>query len=126
MKPKNSKIIILVVLLLAVFYTGHVVIAACQGICNPAPGIFVDFTATGGQNTFKELAMRILNALLGIAGIVAVLFMIIGGFQYIVSRGNEEQAEAGKRTVSYAVLGVVIIVLSYVIVNVISTELLKL
>lgn len=57
--------------------------------------------------------------LLYIAGPLAVLFLIIGGFWYITSGGNEEQAEKGKKTIFNALIGIVIVVLSYVIVSVI-------
>ena len=62
----------------------------------------------------------VIQWLLAIAFGIAVLFLIIGGFWYITSAGNEEQAEKGKGTVINAIIGIVIIVLAYVIVNVIS------
>src|SRR5262249_50546439 len=68
----------------------------------------------------RQLVIVIINVLLGIAGLVAVLFVIIGGFQYMTSAGNEELAERGKRNLQNAIIGVVIIVLSFVIVNVVS------
>ena len=58
--------------------------------------------------------------MLGIAFAIAVLFLIIGGFWYITSAGNEETAEKGKGTVINAIIGIVIIVLSYIIVQVVS------
>lgn len=57
--------------------------------------------------------------LLPIAGTIAVLFIIIGGFQYITSGGNEELAEAGKKNLQNAIIGLVIVILSYVIIRVI-------
>jgi uncharacterized membrane protein YwzB len=62
----------------------------------------------------------VVNWLLGIAFGIAVLFLIIGWFWYITSAGNEETAEKGKNTAINAIIGIVIIVLSYVIVNVVS------
>jgi len=62
----------------------------------------------------------VINWLLGIAFGIAVLFLIIGGFWYITSAGNEETAEKGKNTAINAVIGIVIIILSYVIVNVVA------
>ena len=50
-----------------------------------------------------------------------LLFLIIGGFWYITAAGNEETAEKGKGTVINAIIGIVIIILSYVIINVVST-----
>lgn len=58
--------------------------------------------------------------MLEVAGAIAVLFVIIGGFWYITSAGNEEQAEKGQKTVTNAIIGVIVVVLSYVIITVIA------
>lgn len=68
-------------------------------------------------NSLIRLAV---NWLLGIAFGVAVLFLIIGGFWYITSAGNEETAEKGKNTAINAIIGIVIIILSWVIINVVA------
>ena len=78
-----------------------------------------------GQNCsagsdINSFIRTVINWLLGIAFGIAVLFLIIGGFWYITSAGNEETAEKGKNTAINAIIGIVIIVLSYVIVNVVS------
>ncbi len=89
--------------------------------------VSTDCNATLGQacgiTDVNVLVKNIVNIVLGVAGMIAVLFVIIGGFRYVTSAGNEEQAEAGKKTLQNAIIGVVIIVLSFVIVNVISTAL---
>lgn len=59
----------------------------------------------------------IINLALLLAGVVAVVYLIIGGYQYITSGGNAEQAQAGRTTVLNAIIGLVIIFASYVIVN---------
>lgn len=58
------------------------------------------------------------NILLSLAGIIAVLFVIIGGYQYLFSGANEDLAEKGKKTITNAVIGIVIIILSYTVVRV--------
>jgi hypothetical protein len=83
--------------------------------CDPSSGL--NCTAGGSIN---GLIRTIINWLLGIAFGIAVLFLIIGGFWYITSAGNEETAEKGKNTAINAIIGIVIIILSYVIVNVVS------
>lgn len=83
--------------------------------CDPASGL----NCNAGTN-INQLIRTIINWLLAIAFGIAVLFLIIGGFQYITSAGNEEAAEKGKGTAVNALIGIVIIVLSYVIVNVVA------
>ncbi len=69
--------------------------------------------------TPAQLATQIINLMLMFAGIVAVFFIIIGGYRYLTAGGNSEQVEAGRTSVTNAIIGVVIIILSYVIINVI-------
>ena len=87
------------------------------------------FRASGGCDpnlqrcdnlSVNGLIKLVINWLLGIAFGIAVLFLIIGGFWYITSGGNEETAEKGRNTAINAIIGIVIIILSYVIVNVVS------
>lgn len=55
--------------------------------------------------------------LLLIAGALAVVFLVIGGIRYLVSAGNSTQAEAAKKTIIYALIGLVVIVISAFAVN---------
>jgi len=71
-------------------------------------------------NNAGDLITFIIEILLYIAGGIAVVFVIIGGYQYLTSGGNEEQAEKGRKTVTNAIIGVVIVVLSWVVINVIT------
>ena len=73
-----------------------------------------------GATSVTGLLKLVISWLLALAGLIAVLFLIIGGFWYLTSAGNEEQAEKGKNTVINAIIGIVIIVLSWVIVNVVA------
>ncbi len=59
---------------------------------------------------------------LGFSAAVAVLFLIIGGLQYITASGNEKRAEAAKQTIMYAVIGLIVILLSFVIVGFIKAN----
>jgi len=72
-----------------------------------------------GARDVPELIAAIIRILLMIGGAIAVLFVIIGGYQYLTSGGNEEAAEKGRKTVTNALIGVVVVVLSWVIVNVV-------
>jgi hypothetical protein len=82
--------------------------------CDTSTGLNCQATSVNG------LIKLVINWLLGIAFAVAVLFLIIGGFWYITSAGNEETAEKGKGTAINAIIGIVIIIMSYVIINVIA------
>ena len=61
----------------------------------------------------------IINWALAIAFLLAVIVLIYGGFLYITSAGNAEGAGKGKTAIQNALIGIVIIVLSYVIVQIV-------
>ncbi len=89
-------------------------------IYNPAPGLFID----KGDNSFAGIIRFLITGVfLPISGLIAIAFIIYGGFQYITSRGNDEQAESGKKTLTNAIIGLVIVILSYLIVVVVVNAL---
>jgi flagellar basal body-associated protein FliL len=55
-----------------------------------------------------------------LVGALAVLFIVWGGLQYITSSGNKDKAEQAKQTLTYAVIGLIVIVLAKVIVNLVT------
>jgi hypothetical protein len=73
---------------------------------------------TGAQSV-SQLIVEVINIMLIFAGAVAIIFVIIGGYQYLTSGGNEESAEKGKKTLLNAIIGIVLIIMSFVIINVI-------
>lgn len=75
------------------------------------------------DTSVSALIIRIINIALTVAGLIAVLFLIIGGFRYITAAGNEETAEQAKKIITNSIIGIVIIILSFVIVRVISNAL---
>jgi len=64
-----------------------------------------------------ELAALVVRANVAIVGLVAVAAMIYAGILYFTSGGNEEQAGKAKKTMTYAIIGLVVVLLSYVIIN---------
>lgn len=55
----------------------------------------------------------VINWVSATAGVIAFIFVIYGGFQYLTSGGNSEQAKKGGQTFVNAFLGLVIVVLAY-------------
>jgi hypothetical protein len=72
-----------------------------------------------------QLYTKVINIVLAIAGSVVVIFLIIGGFQYLTAAGNEEQIEKGKKTLVNSVIGLVIIIMAFAIVRIVSNLLLS-
>lgn len=67
----------------------------------------------GEQGIFRTIT----NVLLFILGAVSVIMIIIGGLRYVISGGNSTNVTAAKNTILYAIVGVIIALLSYAIIN---------
>lgn len=65
----------------------------------------------------NSLFNNVFNIALALAGMVAVLYIIIGTYGYFTAFGNEERANKAKTTITYAVIGVIVILLARVIVS---------
>ena len=82
-------------------------------------------TASGpaGKTDFGALTVQVISIALMVVGTLAIMFLIWGGARYITARGNEEQAEDAKRTLTNAIIGIVVVILSFVIIRVIASAL---
>lgn len=94
-----------------------------------AMGLFVAIVAPvlAQANTFglpnrplSAIIDSMINWLLGIATGMAILFLIVGGIYYVTARGNDSQIEQARKIINYAVLGLVVVGISYSIVKVID------
>ena len=63
----------------------------------------------------------IVNVMLFIIGAICVIMLIFGGIRYATSAGNATSVTAAKNTIMYALIGLVIAVLAYAIVNFVLT-----
>ena len=93
-----------------------------NGVCLP-PNPYEGKPGVAGASTLVGLIAIVLKSLLFLGGIAAVIFIMIGGFWYMTSAGNEEQSEKGKKALIDAVIGLAVVILAYVIVSVITTTL---
>jgi hypothetical protein len=73
------------------------------------------FGATGVFNT-------ITNVLLFAVGAISVIMIIIGGLRYVISGGDSSNVTAAKNTILYAVVGLIVALLAYAIINFVLTN----
>jgi type IV secretory pathway VirB2 component (pilin) len=66
---------------------------------------------------------NIIDLLLYLAGMIAVIMIIIAGIRYVTSNGDPQTASKAKNTIIYAVIGLVITILAYAIVNFVLSQL---
>lgn len=66
---------------------------------------------------FTTIIKRIINILLFIIGVIAVIMIIVGGIRYTTSNGDSAQLTSAKNTILYSIIGVVVAIMAYAIVN---------
>ncbi len=76
--------------------------------------------ATAGAYFQSVYLPEITRVVIAIAGAAAFLFVIIGGIQILTAYGDEEKITGAKKTIEYAIVGLIIAILSYSIVSIIG------
>lgn len=65
----------------------------------------------------EELILTIINFVLILVGVLALAFLVYGGFRYIVSRGEESEVAIAKQMITNAVIGIVVIGIAAAVVK---------
>ncbi len=68
-------------------------------------------------NDFWAIALAIVDILLRVGGLIAVGYVIYGGFLYMISQGEAERTAQAKNTILNALIGTVIVIIAIVAVN---------
>jgi hypothetical protein len=71
----------------------------------------------------RSIVIDILAAVLNFLALIAVVVVIIAGIRLIVSQGEDEQKEKAKKTILYAIIGLVVVLFARVIVSLITVYL---
>jgi TRAP-type C4-dicarboxylate transport system permease small subunit len=89
------------------------------------PGSAIDIGSNTGLNpsinSFGAIISAFLPAILGIAGIISFLFFLLGGFRYLVARGDSKAVDSARKTIASALIGLLIIVGLFVLINIIQS-----
>ncbi|MBR3135012.1 hypothetical protein IKG54_00390 [Candidatus Saccharibacteria bacterium] len=82
-----------------------------------------DTTGCGGiknqnnQNNLMSVLNTIINVVIGVVGFLAVVMIIYGGVQYTMSAGAADKVKSAKDTIMYGIIGLVVALLAFAIVN---------
>lgn len=71
----------------------------------------------GGTTTVVDLVINIINGIFGLLGAVAVIMIVYGGVIYMTGGSSKDGAEKGKKIITSAVIGLVIVLLSLAIID---------
>lgn len=84
------------------------------------PGTAEDITGVqtiGNQTDLAGNIMNIINGVIGVLALVAVVIVIVGGVGYMTSSGDAGKVKKAKDTILYGIIGLVVCVLAFAIVN---------
>lgn len=100
----------------SLFY-GATSVMAQSGFLNPTDNPSAIAGQTGGESSLRNLILTIVNYFLGFLGLIAVIMVIYGGVLMVTSGGSDEGFNKGKKILTYAAIGIVIILLSFAFVS---------
>lgn len=87
--------------------------AACTGsTCLDSPT-----TLNVPQLSIASVFKDIITIFSFVAGLLSVIFLVVGGIRYSSSSGNPKQIESAKQTLTYAVIGLIVSILAPIIVG---------
>lgn len=78
-----------------------------------------------GNQDVEGRVIDIINYGVGFLGLIAVVFLIIGGVQYMTAAGDEGKVEKATKTITNSLIGLAIVILSGLIVNFLLSNILK-
>lgn len=94
--------------------------AGCPCALNSSSAACKDLSKPDGlSNTLKNTT----NTVLFIAGALAVIMIIYGSIRFMTAHGNEKQVESARLIVTYSVIGLIIAILAYALVNFVLSNL---
>lgn len=132
MNTRTKKIISFIILTLLIsIISFNFVLAKDSGGSTTKPTITsVKSSATSKLKTFGKAAYSsetakplsetvglIINSLLGLFGILLLLYLILGAYQWMMAGGDQNKVTKAKDTIKNAVIGLVIIVVSFAVAN---------
>lgn len=91
--------------------------SAAQSVFQGCNGAVDSTVCANKDDKAQPMITIVINTILIILGIIAVLMIIIGGIRYTLSGGDASGIQSAKNTIMYAVIGLVIAILAFAIVN---------
>ncbi len=112
---------------MALVMTGLGVLSSlpAQAACDPKKGMegALQDDCSRGPGQAKELdgnqgvITTIINTMLFIVGLLAVIMIIYAGIRFVTAHGDEKQVESARQTIIYSVVGLIVAILAYALVN---------
>ncbi len=91
--------------------------AYAVNVFEPCSGNADSSVCAAKDDNAASMVHIVINTLLYILGVIAVLMIVIGGIRYTTSNGEASGIKSAKDTILYAVIGLIVAILAYAIVN---------
>lgn len=69
----------------------------------------------------ETLFSNLVTAIVSIAGIALFVMLLVGGFKFLFSAGDQKQLEEARGTITNAIMGLIVIVAAYLILRTVAT-----
>lgn len=120
MKLLKQTLLVFALMIGAITFLSMIPAAGAAGsILNPGDNPEAISSTTGGATSIRQLILTIINYFLGFLGLIAVVMVIYGGVTYVISAGEDEKIQSAKKIIMYALIGIIIVLLSFVAVRMI-------
>ncbi len=88
----------------------------CETDASPSPSLVTDDNSILG---ILDVVKRIINLFILSAGVVFVALIIISAYKFVASQGDPKAMQGAKNTITYAVIGFILVIGVYVILNIV-------
>jgi type IV secretory pathway VirB2 component (pilin) len=97
-------------------------LAAPKAFAGDRGNLFGPVPDIGGVSATDTLAIResvlsVLDVVLGFMALIAVIVVVIAGIRLVISQGEEQEKDKAKKTIFYAIIGLIIILFAQAIVG---------
>lgn len=116
---KRALLALPIALAIGIFANAYVAVAdsyagfSVGGGASAARGADQPVDLFGQSGTFSKIT----SIMLFVIGAIAVIMIVIGGLRYVLSGGDSSQITAAKNTILYAIIGIVVAILAYAIIQ---------
>jgi hypothetical protein len=78
-----------------------------------------------GQNDLMTLIYGVINWAIGIAALLCVVILIVSGYKYITAAGDENKVESATKTLTFAIVGLVVCFIAVILVQFVIKNIIK-
>ena len=116
---RKAKLILASLLMIGSISLGYTSLA----VAAPKDDVCAGVSLTGGtcagsaNNSISSIIRTAIQILSFVAGVAAVIMIIVGGFKYITSGGDSSNLQSAKNSIIYAIVGLVVVALAQFIVH---------